>query len=204
VARRARPVVYRFQEVLDTTIRDVALRYLGRRLCCGRLPISEWRIPSYLGRQCYILSRFPGLARLNISVAVNYACLAIHRDLDPSASALCGVATSLGQLILFRVSKVLAGGGLQTFSQGSSARYLPPPGKRAPRKRPLQRRQVLCRNPSIGPNHRTLGSPTNILGIGSSCINLPVARLACSSVAHGAGAQSICATKERIGKEAAR
>ena len=34
------------------------------------------------------------------------------------ASALCGAATSLGQLILFRVLQGLAGGGLQPSSQG--------------------------------------------------------------------------------------
>ena len=34
------------------------------------------------------------------------------------ASALCGMATSLGQLILFRVMQGLAGGGLQPSSQG--------------------------------------------------------------------------------------
>src|SRR5262249_41861517 len=34
------------------------------------------------------------------------------------ASALCGMATSLGQLILFRVLQGLAGGGLQPSSQG--------------------------------------------------------------------------------------
>src|SRR5260370_31289809 len=34
------------------------------------------------------------------------------------ASGLCGMATSLGQLILFRVLQGLAGGGLQPSSQG--------------------------------------------------------------------------------------
>ena len=42
------------------------------------------------------------------------------------ASGLCGMATSLGQLILFRVLQGLAGGGLQPSSQGVLLDAFPP------------------------------------------------------------------------------
>ncbi len=42
------------------------------------------------------------------------------------ASALCGIATSLGQIILFRVLQGLAGGGLQPSSQGVLLDAYPP------------------------------------------------------------------------------
>src|SRR5207302_3769636 len=42
------------------------------------------------------------------------------------ASALCGMATSLGQIILFRVLQGLAGGGLQPSSQGVLLDAFPP------------------------------------------------------------------------------
>jgi DHA2 family multidrug resistance protein len=42
------------------------------------------------------------------------------------ASALCGMATSLGQIILFRVIQGLAGGGLQPSSQGVLLDAFPP------------------------------------------------------------------------------
>src|SRR5207245_4572065 len=42
------------------------------------------------------------------------------------AAALCGMATSLGQIILFRVIQGLAGGGLQPSSQGVLLDSFPP------------------------------------------------------------------------------
>jgi len=42
------------------------------------------------------------------------------------SSALCGMAGSLGQLILFRVIQGLAGGGLQPCSQGVLLDAFPP------------------------------------------------------------------------------
>src|SRR5262249_60535600 len=46
----------------------------------------------------------------------NYCLLSIA--VFTLASALCGMATSLGQLIVFRMVQGLAGGGLQPSSQG--------------------------------------------------------------------------------------
>src|SRR4030095_7669742 len=102
-----------FMEVLDTTIANVALRYISGGLSAAGadsqrgltgylaanaivLPISGW-LSSRLGRRNYFL----------LSIAV-----------FTLASALCGLATSLWQMILFRVVQGLAGGGLQPSSQG--------------------------------------------------------------------------------------
>jgi DHA2 family multidrug resistance protein len=60
------------------------------------LPITGW-LSAHLGRRNYFL--------LSISVFT-------------LASGLCGMAGSLGQLILFRIIQGLAGGGLQPSSQG--------------------------------------------------------------------------------------
>src|SRR5271156_6427143 len=106
-------VIPTFMEVLDTTIANVALRYIAGGLSAAvidaewvltsslpatapTLPISGW-ISARLGRRNYFL----------LSIAV-----------FTIASGLCGMATSLGQIILFRVIQGLAGGGLQPSSQG--------------------------------------------------------------------------------------
>ncbi len=60
------------------------------------MPISGW-LAVHLGRRNYFL----------LSIAV-----------FTIASGLCGMATSLGQIILFRALQGLAGGGLQPSSQG--------------------------------------------------------------------------------------
>src|SRR3954462_3665074 len=102
-----------FMEVLDTTIANVALRYIAGGLSAAGtdseggitsylaanaiiLPITGW-LSAHLGRRHYFLLSIAGFTL---------------------ASALCGMATSLGQLILFRVLQGLAGGGLQPSSQG--------------------------------------------------------------------------------------
>jgi DHA2 family multidrug resistance protein len=60
------------------------------------LPITGW-LASHVGRRNYFL----------LSIAV-----------FTLSSALCGMSTSLGQLIIFRIFQGLAGGGLQPCSQG--------------------------------------------------------------------------------------
>src|SRR6201997_5774378 len=91
-------VIPTFMEVLDTTIANVALRYIAGGLSAP-VTDSEWVITSYLAANAIILpiSGWLGtrLGRRNyflISIAV-----------FTLASALCGMATSLGALILYRV-----------------------------------------------------------------------------------------------------
>lgn len=106
-------VIPTFMEVLDTTIANVALRYMAGGLNAAESD-SEWVITSYLAANAIILPMSGWLAahlgRRNYflgSVAV-----------FTLASGLCGLASSLEELILFRVLQGLAGGGLQPGTQG--------------------------------------------------------------------------------------
>ncbi len=106
-------VIPTFMEVLDTTIANVALRYIAGGLSAASTD-SEWVITSYLAANAIILPISGWLAmRLGRR---NYFLLSI--SIFTLASALCGMATSLNQLIAFRVLQGLAGGGLQPSSQG--------------------------------------------------------------------------------------
>src|SRR5277367_2976372 len=114
-------VVPTFMEVLDTTIANVALRYIAGGLSASEVD-SEWVITSYLAANATILPISGWLsARLGRR---NYFLLSIA--VFTLASGLCGMATSLGQIILFRVIQGLAGGGLQPSSQGVLLDAFPP------------------------------------------------------------------------------
>jgi MFS transporter, DHA2 family, multidrug resistance protein len=105
-------VVPTFLEVIDTTIANVALRYIAGGLSAA-VTDSEWVITSYLAANAIIL---PISGRLAAHLGRrNYFLLSIA--IFTISSGLCGMATSLGQLILFRVLQGLAGGGLQPSSQ---------------------------------------------------------------------------------------
>jgi DHA2 family multidrug resistance protein len=100
-------------EVLDTTIAVVALRYIAGGLS-ATVDDGEWVITSYLAANAVILP-ITGWLSAHLGRR-NYFLLSIA--VFTLASALCGMATSLGQLIMFRVLQGLAGGGLQPSSQG--------------------------------------------------------------------------------------
>jgi MFS transporter, DHA2 family, multidrug resistance protein len=105
-------VVPTFMEVLDTTIANVALRYIAGGLSAP-VTDSEWVITSYLAANAIILPISGWLAiRLGRR---NYFLLSIA--VFTLASALCGMAPSLNALIAFRILQGLAGGGLQPSSQ---------------------------------------------------------------------------------------
>src|SRR6516162_8459772 len=106
-------VVPTFMEVLDTTITVVALRYIAGGLS-ATVDDSEWVITSYLAANAIILP-ITGWLSAHLGRR-NYFLLSI--GVFTLASGLCGMATSLGQLIVFRVLQGLAGGGLQPSSQG--------------------------------------------------------------------------------------
>src|SRR6058998_2701131 len=87
-----------FMEVLDTTIANVALRYIAGGLSAA-VTDSEWVITSYLAANAIVLPISGWLSsRLGRR---NYFLISIA--IFTLASALCGLATSLWQMILFRV-----------------------------------------------------------------------------------------------------
>src|ERR1700760_3395001 len=106
-------IIPTFMEVLDTTIANVALRYIAGGLSAP-VTDSEWVITSYLAANAIIL---PISGWLGVRLGRrNYFLLSIRGF--TIASGLCGVATSLNMLIACRVLQGLAGGGLQPSSQG--------------------------------------------------------------------------------------
>jgi MFS transporter, DHA2 family, multidrug resistance protein len=106
-------VVPTFMEVLDTTIAVVALRYIAGGLS-ATVDDGEWVLTSYLAANAVILP-ITGWLSAHLGRR-NYFLLSIA--IFTLSSLLCGLAGSLGQLILFRVIQGLAGGGLQPSSQG--------------------------------------------------------------------------------------
>ena len=105
-------VIPTFMEVLDTTIAVVALRYIAGGLS-ATVDDGEWVLTSYLAANAVILP-ITGWLSAHLGRR-NYFLLSIA--VFTLSSALCGMAGSLGQLILFRVIQGLAGGGLQPSSQ---------------------------------------------------------------------------------------
>ena len=106
-------VVPTFMEVLDTTIANVALRYIAGGLSAAVVD-SEWVITSYLAANAFILPISGWLS--NHFGRRNYFLMSIA--VFTISSGLCGMATSLNQLIACRILQGLAGGGLQPSSQG--------------------------------------------------------------------------------------
>lgn len=105
-------VVPTFMEVLDTTVANVALRYIAGGLSAAVVD-GEWVITSYLAANAFVLP-ISGWLSSHLGRR-NYFLLSIF--VFTLASGLCGVAGSLEQLVLFRVLQGLAGGGLQPSSQ---------------------------------------------------------------------------------------
>src|SRR5580692_15868 len=117
----AAAVVPAFMEILDTTVANVALRYIAGGLAAAQTD-SEWVITSYLAANAIVL---PISGWLSAQLGRrNYFLMSIA--VFTLASALCGMATSLSQIIIFRVLQGLAGGGLQPSSQGVLIDSFPP------------------------------------------------------------------------------
>ena len=114
-------VVPTFMEILDTTIATASMRYIAGGLS-ATMNDSDWVMTSYLAANATILPITGWLsARLGRR---RYFLLSIA--VFTIASVLCGLATGLEQLILFRVIQGLAGGGLQPASQGILIDGFPP------------------------------------------------------------------------------
>ena len=116
-----------FMEVLDTTIAVVALRYIAGGLS-ATVDDGEWVLTSYLAANAVILP-ITGWLSAHLGRR-NYFLASIA--VFTLSSAMCGLAGSLGQLILFRVIQGLAGAGCSpavrvccwTPSRGKSRAWL--------------------------------------------------------------------------------
>jgi MFS transporter, DHA2 family, multidrug resistance protein len=110
-----------FMEVLDTSIANVALPYMAGNLGASN-DQSTWVLTSYLVSNAIILPMTGWLAGAFGRKRFFMSCLAIFTV----SSLLCGLAPSLGFLLLFRVMQGAGGGGLQPMAQAILADTFPP------------------------------------------------------------------------------
>ena len=110
-----------FMEVLDTSIANVALPYMAGNLGVSN-DESTWVLTSYLVSNAIVLPISGWLVTVMGRKRLFLMCLATFTV----SSLLCGLAPSLGALILFRVLQGAGGGGLQPLAQSILADSFPP------------------------------------------------------------------------------
>jgi MFS transporter, DHA2 family, multidrug resistance protein len=110
-----------FMEILDTSIANVALPYIGGGLGVSN-DDSTWVLTSYLVSNAIVLPISGWLAVRIGRKRFFMACLAIFTI----SSVMCGLATSFGLLLLFRALQGMGGGGLQPMAQAILADTFPP------------------------------------------------------------------------------
>jgi len=110
-----------FMEVLDTSIANVALPYIAGNLGASG-DESTWVLTSYLVSNAIVLPISGWFASLIGRKRFFMLCLFIFTV----SSLLCGIAPSLGTIILFRVLQGAGGGGLQPMAQAIMADSFPP------------------------------------------------------------------------------
>jgi MFS transporter, DHA2 family, multidrug resistance protein len=110
-----------FMEVLDTSIANVALPYMAGSLGASN-DQSTWVLTSYLVSNAIVLPISGWLAGAIGRKRFFITCLCIFTV----SSLLCGIAPSLGLLLLFRVLQGAGGGGLQPMAQAILADTFPP------------------------------------------------------------------------------
>ena len=101
-----------FMEVLDTSIANVALPHISGSLSAGA-DESTWVLTSYLVSNAIVLPLSGWFSGLLGRKRFYMACVALFTV----SSFLCGLAPSLGVLVLFRILQGAGGGGLQPSEQ---------------------------------------------------------------------------------------
>jgi MFS transporter, DHA2 family, multidrug resistance protein len=110
-----------FMEVLDTTVVNVSLPHIAGSLSAS-IDEATWALTSYLVANAIILPMTGWLAsmfgrkRLLMLSVVGFT----------ASSFLCGLAPTLGTLILFRIMQGATGGALQPLSQAVLLEAFPP------------------------------------------------------------------------------
>src|SRR5437899_1570901 len=110
-----------FMQVLDTSIANVALPYMAGNLGASN-DESTWVLTSYLVSNAVVLPISGWFATVLGRKRFFMMCLVIFTV----SSLLCGIAPSLGAIILFRVLQGAGGGGLQPMAQAIMADTFPP------------------------------------------------------------------------------
>src|SRR5215469_4083453 len=101
-----------FMEVLDTSIANVALPHIAGGLAAG-VDESTWILTSYLVSNAIVLPMSGWFSSLIGRKRFYMSCVALFTI----SSFLCGLAPSLGVLVLFRILQGVGGGGLQPSEQ---------------------------------------------------------------------------------------
>ena len=110
-----------FMESLDTSIANVSLPYIGGGL--GRsYDEATWVLTSYLVANAVILPMSAWLSRLFGRKVYYLGCVVIFTI----SSLFCGLAPSLGFILLWRVLQGLGGGGLVPVAQAILVDTFPP------------------------------------------------------------------------------
>jgi DHA2 family multidrug resistance protein len=110
-----------FMEVLDTTVVNVSLPHIAGSLSAS-VDEASWALTSYLVANAVILpmtgwlANFFGRKRTLMTAVFGFT----------AASVLCGLATSLPMLIVFRIIQGATGGALQPLSQAVMLEAFPP------------------------------------------------------------------------------
>lgn len=110
-----------FMEILDTTIVNVALPHVAGSLSAS-YDESTWVLTSYLVANGIVLPISAFLSRLFGRKQFFLICIVMFTV----CSFLCGIATELWQIILFRVMQGFFGGGLQPTQQSVLLDYFKP------------------------------------------------------------------------------
>jgi MFS transporter, DHA2 family, multidrug resistance protein len=110
-----------FMEVLDTSVANVSLTHIAGNLAAST-DEATWVLTSYLVSNAVILPASGWLGRFFGRKRFLITCIAIFTI----ASVLCGLANSLGFLILARILQGAGGGALQPVSQAVMLETFPP------------------------------------------------------------------------------
>ena len=101
-----------FMEVLDTSVANVSLNHIAGSLSASTNE-ATWVLTSYLVSNAVVLPATGWLGRFFGRKRFLIVCIGIFT----LASALCGLANSLGFLIIARILQGVGGGALQPIAQ---------------------------------------------------------------------------------------
>jgi MFS transporter, DHA2 family, multidrug resistance protein len=110
-----------FMEVLDTSIANVSLEHIAGGMAAS-LNESTWVLTSYLVSNAVILPISGWLASVMGRKRFYMTCVAVFT----CSSLLCGLAPTLGWLVVFRILQGIGGGGLAPSEQSILADAFPP------------------------------------------------------------------------------
>ncbi|WP_244817846.1 DHA2 family efflux MFS transporter permease subunit [Caballeronia sp. Lep1P3] len=110
-----------FMEVLDTTIVNVALPHISGTMSAS-YDEATWTLTSYLVANGIVLPLSAYFSKILGRKRYFLICIGAFTV----CSFLCGIATNLGQLIVFRILQGFFGGGLQPSQQSIILDTFPP------------------------------------------------------------------------------